>query len=122
MYFFVAHIHCYNPVTEEEEVIRVTNKPDYVSPGKDTYWPHLKSVLNFQESLFSRGSTTGEASVGVGEIIIENHDAEFDGYRKHAFDGRLVQIFRLPNEFAEPDDTNIFFSGVAIYAQIGLGQ
>lgn len=121
MYFYIAHIHCYDPDTEEEVVLRVTNNTHYVN-GNDTYWPHLRNVLNFEESLFSRGSTSGEASVGVGEIILENSDGAWDHVRKFAFDGRPVQVYRLAEETDTPTDSRLFFTGVAVYAQPSTSQ
>lgn len=120
-YFFVAHIFGYNPDVDDEEALLVTNNRSYTN-ANFTYWPHLKSVLNFEETLFGRGSTTGEASVGVGELILENTDGAWDSIRKWAFDGRRIDVFKLDSEAQEPDDDNKFFSGVIVYAQIGVNQ
>jgi hypothetical protein len=122
MYFYVAHIYCFNPVSMEEEVIRVTNHTHYVSPDAETYLPYLKVSINFEETLFSRGSTSGEASVGVGELVLDNNDGTFDAYTKFGFDGRTVELFRLESDTDYPDDTNVFFRGVGHFFEPGFSQ
>lgn len=121
--FFIVNIHCVNNETFEEEVIRVTTERHYSLANNGAYYlPHLKSVMNFEEQLFSKGATTGEATVGVGEIIISNTDGEFDRYRKFSFDGRKVEVFLLKDQHDQPSDSNVFFRGTAFYAEPQLSQ
>ncbi len=121
--FYICHIYGQNADTLEESVIRVTTARHYTAPDHGAmYSPHLKSVLNFDEQLFSKGSTSGEARVGVGEVILENIDAEYDAYRKYAFDGRLIEIYMLESEFDAPSSSNLFFSGTVFYAEFSFSQ
>lgn len=121
--FFICHIYGTDSETLEEKVIRVTTARHYTAPNNGAlYSPHLKSVMNFDEQLFSKGSTSGEARVGVGEVILENTDAEFDSYRKFAFDGRNIEVYLLQTEFDAPTEANIFFRGTIFYAEFAFSQ
>lgn len=121
MSFYVAHIYCVNPETEATETIRVTDASSY-SGILGAYSPHLNEVLNYEESLFSTGTTTGAISSGIGEISLSNKDGEFDAYRFHGFDGQIVEVFFLTSKTEEPTDDNLIFRGTMKHIEMSIEE
>ncbi|MGA4552386.1 hypothetical protein [Methylorubrum aminovorans] len=57
-------------------------------PGNQHFHPSLETPANFERALFSAGATTGEASIGFGEIVLANAHGRYDAWPDIAFDGR----------------------------------
>lgn len=115
----VIHLTGYNPDTQQEEIIRVCDSPDFIANGA-SYVNILAGKFDFSSDLFSRGTTSGQVEVGLGDIILNCPRGELDKYRKYGFDGRTVQIYQ-PSSRADryTNDTNLYFTGVIAHANIG---
>lgn len=57
-------------------------------PANQHFHPSLKTPANVERALFSSGATTGEASIGFGEIVIANAHGRYDTWPDISFDGR----------------------------------
>lgn len=113
MTFYVAHIHCINPDSLIEEVIRVTDRHSYTY-GDLTYSPDLEDLLDFEENLFSRGTISGEVSVSEGTVKVMNIQGRFDQYEFYGFDGQKLELFALESEFDEPGEANLISSVIMV--------
>src|SRR5882672_1371824 len=115
----VVHITGFNPDTQKEETIYVCDSADFIA-NNQSYLPVLAGKLNFSSELFSRGTTSGDIQVGIGDIVLNCPRGELDKYRKYGFDGRTIQVFR-PTSKADrtTKDGNLFFTGVIAHANIG---
>lgn len=115
----VVHISCFNKTTESLETLRVTSATHFVAGGF-SYYPCIDEMFDFSQSLFSRGTTAGEISVGVGTLVLNNSEGILDSYREYGFDGRLIEVYKPSGADAgELDQSDLFFSGVIAYAEFG---
>jgi len=57
-------------------------------PANQHFHPSLETPANVERALFSAGATTGEASIGFGEIVLANAHGRYDAWPDIAFDGR----------------------------------
>lgn len=58
------------------------------------YEPRVSNPGNYERHLFAAGTTTGQSSVGVGEIVLRNEDGGLDHLDRWGFAGRAVTIGR----------------------------
>lgn len=58
------------------------------APANQHFHPSLQTPANVERALFSTGSTTGEASIGFGEIVLANAHGRYDAWPDISFDGR----------------------------------
>lgn len=114
----VAHIDHWNPDTAAVETLRICSSPSFIANGY-AYEPVLMEMFDYNESLFDRGTTEGETTVGLGTIVINNVDGSFDYLRKHGFDGRTISIYRpLSQDDEQTGAMNLYFTGTIAYADI----
>lgn len=59
------------------------------------YEPRLKQPGNFQQQLFSDGTTSGPSQIGHGEIVLLNPDGGLDIFETYGLDGRVTVLRKL---------------------------
>ena len=115
----VIHIDCYDPVWDRLETLHVTSSEDFIANGV-AYMPCLAEMLDFNQALFDKGTTSGEISVGMGTIVLNNADGKLDKYRHFGFDGRTISVYKPRDKYdTATDDTTLFFTGTVAYVEFG---
>ncbi len=118
----VIHIECYNPAYSRLETLRVTSSEDYIANGVANF-PCISEMFDYSQSLFNRGTTDGDISVGVGTIVLNNADGSLDKYRTYGFDGRKLTIYKPKDKYdARTDSSTLFFTGTVLYAEFGWSK
>lgn len=118
----VIDIEHYNLETAQIETLHVCSSSDFIANGV-AYMPILSQMFDFDESLFDRGTTEGQLTVGLGTIVINNPDGKLDYLRTHGFDGRAIRIYRPKDKDDRvTDSSNLYFTGTIAYAQRGWTQ
>jgi hypothetical protein len=74
---------------------RYTTRPDDTPPDRH-FRPTIKDPGNLERFLFGQGSTAGQSSIGVGEVVLVNTDGRYDTWANFAFDGRPCIIKAIP--------------------------
>lgn len=62
------------------------------TPANTFFDPRLKQPALMTRNVFTQGTTTGQSSVGYGEIVLVNNDGGLDGLINYGFDGRSVTV------------------------------
>ena len=68
------------------------------NPGGAYYEGRVQDPGNFQRAIYSPGSTSGDSTVGVGEVVIANPDGELDPMLDYGIAGREVRVWTIPDE------------------------
>jgi len=107
----IAQIEYMDPSTHNIGMLRVCSSPDFFS-GNEPYQPIILEKLDFEGTLFSKGTTQGDAEISVGTFVLTNIDGALDYLRTYGFDGRAIRIYRPKDK----DDTvlnaaNLYFTG-----------
>jgi hypothetical protein len=74
------------------------------APANTVWEPRIIQAGNYERHLFTPGATFGSASIGQGEIVINDADGALDGLLDWALDGRRVEIRRGPRRGRYPED------------------
>jgi hypothetical protein len=74
---------------------RYTTRPTD-TPANQHFRATIKDPGNLERFLFGQGSTTGQSSIGVGEVVLVNADGRYDTWANYAFDGRPCIIKAIP--------------------------
>lgn len=114
----VIKIEAFNPATSQIETLGFTSSEDYFFEGQ-IFLPLISEKFVYSEQLFDRGKTSGEASIGVGNIVVGNINGMLDRYKKYGFDGRKATIYRLQTKDELLSDDNIYFTGTIAYPDFG---
>ena len=110
---FIVKFDSYNSTT-------ATLETEYFSTGagfdpKDDSIQEARGILedagNFESHLFGKGKTSGNSSVGIGEIVINNNDGTFDFLRNRGLDGRALEVLSGSDSLDNPSDFTNVFSG-----------
>lgn len=62
------------------------------TPAHQHFRDTLLTPVNFQRDMFGAGQTTGDGTIGYGEIVVINADGRYDYWADCAFSGRDVII------------------------------
>ena len=98
----------------------ISTSPALVTKADDTppstiFSTGLIQPGNYQVSCFSDGKTFGKASMGFGEIILDNSLGEYDYILDYAFDGRPAILRRIDADLCQtaayPSAWTIVFTG-----------
>lgn len=115
MIIYLAEIDAYNPASSGVDTLRFctgigfTTKPTE-TPANTLYTPRLLQPGSFKQSMFANGSTSGNTTIGYGEIVIVNIDGAFDYLVDYGFDGRKVVIRRGEDTGNYPNDFSIVYT------------
>lgn len=116
----VAHINVVNPLSREVEILRVTTGRRYTFNGHD-YIPCMTKGINYQQSLFSKGTTSGSTSVGTGELELVNNGL-FNYLKSYGFDGQTVEMYVLDNRSEALSSSNIYFKNTIVHCEIEIDK
>lgn len=121
MSFTLVQIECINPDSLITEVIRLTDRHSYNFDGF-TYFPDLDKGVDFEEALFSRGTTSGEVKADEGTFVINNTSGRYDRFRFYGFDGQTFRVYKLENEFQVPDESTLYYSLTISYVEFDWSE
>lgn len=93
----LIEIDYYNRISGTKETLCLTTGSHYSKDGK-MFLPNLAVGLEFEEFLFSKGSSGGDSSSSIGNIVIPNSDGQFDYLDYAAFDGRQFRTYWAESE------------------------
>jgi hypothetical protein len=115
----VAHITMFNPMTLAEEILYVTSSSSFAANGQN-YRPCVGTKMSYSENLYSNGATDGSATIGVGNLILDNTDGSLDYLVNYSFDGRTISIYMMPDETGVTDNTTLYFKGIVAHVEPDL--
>lgn len=87
------------------------------SPADTWFDPRVIQPGNYERYVFSQSSTSGEARVGAGEIVLANPDGDLDHLLDYAFDGYRLTIFALSDADAPWSTRKVMFVGTVEQAE-----
>src|SRR6185369_6899543 len=100
--------------------IYISSNPQLITKVTDTppskiFEGGLIQPGNYSISCFEDGKSFGKASIGYGEIVLNNNGGVYDYMLDYAFDGRSATLRRieatLMNTAAYPNDWTMIFNG-----------
>lgn len=96
---------------------RMTGPTDI--PPHVHFEPRLQQPVNFSRTLFSNARVTGGASVGAGEIVLNNTDQALASLRTLGLDGRDITVCVGAQDAPYPTGFTTFLTGTAEQVEIG---
>lgn len=87
-----------------------TTKPSE-TPANTFYDPRVKQPALMTRNIYSSGTTTGQSSVGYGEVVLVNTDGGLDALIDYGFDGRAITIRYGLDNAAYPSGFTTVFTG-----------
>jgi hypothetical protein len=96
---------------------RTTGPTD--TPPHVHFAPRLQQPVNFSRTLFSNARITGGASVGAGEIVLNNTDQALASLRSLGLDGRDITVRVGAQDAPYPSGFTTFLTGTAEQVEIG---
>lgn len=112
---YLLELAGYNPATSS--VVNVYFSTDGFNslptdePANVHYAARVKIPGNYERSLFSTGTTSGELNVGAGLIELVNMDGDLDYLRGLAFDGYELRVRSIPRLNPKLQDAVLVFTG-----------
>lgn len=64
------------------------------TPASTKYPPRIQQVAMLSRTMFGDRTTSGESTTSVGDVVLRNEDYALDAYKRYAFDGRRIVIYR----------------------------
>ena len=107
----ISEIICVDPSTGLPQVILVTNAEHYTY-GDKTYLPILEASGGYQQTLFSKNTTSGIVTVDITDLTLDNTDGILDNYKNFGFSGHPVSIHLLAGFDDFPNPNNLYFKGI----------
>lgn len=92
------------------------------TPANAHYEPRLLQPISFKRTMFSAARVTGGASVGAGEIVLNNTDQGLASLRNLGIDGRDVVVRVGPQGGAYPADYTTILTGTAEQVEVGASR
>ena len=90
---YAVDLTVYDPALSATKTLRyATHGTIY---GGNYYEPRIKQPGNFNQNLFSNGTTGGASQMGFGEIILLNNDGGLDDLINYGFDGRALVLRKI---------------------------
>lgn len=126
MRVYLLELTGYNPVTEEEAVLRFSSDGFQTAPtdtpANTFYEPRLQVPFNFEVRVLSDGYTPGGASGGYGEaVLVNDSDGSLDFMADWAFDGREAR-FLVVEDDAPLADAVLMFTGTVVAVEATLEE
>jgi hypothetical protein len=114
----------FDPVIGSTRVLRFASGRGRMTGPTDTpahtyFEPRLQQPVNFSRTLFSNARVTGGASIGAGEIVLNNADQALAGLRDLGLDGRDITVRVGPQDAPYPGGFTTFLTGTAEQVEIG---
>jgi len=92
------------------------------TPGNAWYAPRLLQPIAFTRTMFSTARVTGGATVGAGEIVLNNTDQGLASLRNLGIDGRDVVVRVGPQGGAYPGGFTTILTGTAEQVEVGASK
>ncbi len=92
------------------------------TPANTFYEPRVMEPVNFTRSAFSGGRLSGGASVGSGEVVLNNADQALAALLDYGIDGRAVTVRVGEQNAAYPAGYTTFLSGTAEQVEVTSRQ
>lgn len=89
------------------------------TPANAHYAPRLMQPATFRRTMFSTARVSGGATVGIGEIMLNNADQALSGLRDYGIDGRAVVVRVGPQDAAYPAGYTTFLTATAEQVEVG---
>ena len=90
------------------------------TPAGTAIPPHLLNPGNYERSLFTGRRTFGAVSGNYGEVVIANHNGQYDGWIDYGFDGRRFRLYYGPENAAYPSGYTLVLQCTMLSADFGL--
>lgn len=90
------------------------------TPAGTAIPPHLLNPGNYERSLFTGKRTFGAVSGNYGEVVIANHQGQYDGWIDYGFDGRRFRMYYGPEDAAYPSGYTLVLQCTMLSADFGL--
>ena len=90
------------------------------TPAGTAIPPHLLNPGNYERSLFTGKRTFGAVSGNYGEVVIANHNSQYDGWIDYGFDGRRFRLYYGPEDAAYPSGYTLVLQCTMLSADFGL--
>lgn len=90
------------------------------TPAGTAIPPHLLNPGNYERSLFTGKRTFGAVSGNYGEVVIANHNGQYDGWIDYGFDGRRFRLYYGPENAAYPSGYTLVLQCTMLSADFGL--
>jgi hypothetical protein len=121
---YLVEITAYDSSIPGTRVLRYASAPGLMTrptetPANAHYDPRLLQPISFKRTMFSNARVTGGATVGAGEIVLDNVDQVLAGLRDFGIDGRDVVVRLGPVGGAYPGDFTVILTGTAEQAEVG---
>lgn len=89
------------------------------SPANAWFAPRLMQPISFKRTMFASARVAGGATVGTGEIVLNNLDQQLASLRDYGIDGRAVVVRLGAQGAAYPSGYTTVLSGTAEQATVG---
>lgn len=89
------------------------------TPANAWYAPRLMQPIGFKRTMFSSARVAGGATVGTGEIVLNNTDQGLAALRDYGIDGRSVVVRLGPRGAAYPAGYTTILAGTADQVEVG---
>ena len=114
-----AQVEVVNPQSRLKEILYLTSAADYTF-GENTYIPLLNMSGNYSQTLFSRGTTYGEVSVGISNLELDNTEGDLDYLEDYGIAGNKITIHVLDDKDEPLTADNLYFVGSVVLPNIVL--
>jgi hypothetical protein len=92
------------------------------APANAWFAPRLMQPISFKRTMFASARVAGGATVGTGEIVLNNLDQELASLRDYGIDGRAVVVRIGPQGAAYPSGYTTVLTGTAEQATVGAAD
>lgn len=121
---YLVEITAYNPATPGTTTLRYSSGLGKMTGPSETpadahYSPRLMQPIGFKRTMFSTARVSGGATVGAGEIVLNNTDQGLVALRTYGIDGRDVVVRIGPQTAAYPAGYTTVLTGTAEQAVVG---
>lgn len=92
------------------------------TPANAWYAPRLMQPISFKRTMFSNARVTGGATIGIGDIVLNNADYGLASLRDYGIDGRDVVVRLGTQGAAYPGGFTTVLAGTAQQAEVGASK
>lgn len=92
------------------------------TPANVHFAPRLQQPISFARTMFANARVAGGATVGVGEIVLNNADQALAGLRDYGIDGRAVVVRVGPQDAAYPAGYTTFLTATAEQVEVSASR
>jgi hypothetical protein len=124
---YLVEITAYDPALPGTTVLRFASGIGKMTLPSETpanvhFAPRLQNPISFSRTMFANARVTGGATVGTGEIVLNNADQGLSYLRDLGIDGRSVVVRVGPQDAAYPAGYTTFLTGTAEQVEVGASR